>query len=75
MPNKDGKKLKDKIIPLVDKVEDEDWTDEWECICFIDPGSLKVINEMLEGEIKGRGSVETLNFTTVHEGDGDERLE
>ncbi len=75
MPNKDGKKIKDKILPLTDKVEDEDWSDEWELIAFIDPGALKTINELIETEIKGRGNVETLNFTTVREGDGDERLE
>lgn len=75
MPNKDGKKMKDKILPLTDKVEDEDWSEEWELIAFIDPGALKTINELLESEIKGRGNVETLNFTTIREGDGDERLE
>ncbi|PWZ03575.1 SBDS-domain-containing protein [Testicularia cyperi] len=75
MPNKDGKKLKEKVLALTDKVEDEDWSDEWELIAFIDPGALKSINELIEQEIKGRGKVETLNFTTVREGDGDERLE
>ncbi|TKY88075.1 hypothetical protein EX895_003171 [Sporisorium graminicola] len=75
MPNKDGKKLKDKLLPLTDKVEDEDWSDEWELIAFIDPGALKTINELIQSEIKGRGNVETLNFTTIREGDGDERLE
>ncbi|PWN50025.1 putative Shwachman-Bodian-diamond syndrome protein [Violaceomyces palustris] len=75
MPNKDGKKLKEKIIPLVEKVEDEDWTDEWELVAFIDPGALRVINDILETDIKGRGKVETLNFASVGEGDGDERLE
>lgn len=32
MPNKDGKKLKEKVTPLVDTVEDEDWSDEWELV-------------------------------------------
>lgn len=75
MPNKDGKKIKDKILPLTDKVDDEDWSDQWELIASIDPGALKTINELIQSEIKGRGNVETLNFTTIHEGDGDERLE
>ncbi|EPQ27026.1 uncharacterized protein PFL1_05310 [Pseudozyma flocculosa PF-1] len=75
MPNKDGKKIKDKVVALVEKVEDEDWSDEWELIASIDPGALRTINELLEAEIKGRGKVETLNFTTVREADGDERLE
>lgn len=75
MPNKDGKKIKEKVVALLDKVEDEDWSDEWECIAAINPGALRVINELIEAEIKGRGKVETLNFTSIREGDGDERLE
>ncbi|GAA6043972.1 hypothetical protein JCM8097_003413, partial [Rhodosporidiobolus ruineniae] len=30
MPSKDGKKLKDKVLPLVAKVEDDEWSEEWE---------------------------------------------
>lgn len=30
--SKDGKKIKDKIMPLLDTVEDEDWSDEWELV-------------------------------------------
>jgi len=32
MPNKDGKKMKEKFTALVDDVEDEDWSDEWELV-------------------------------------------
>lgn len=32
MPSKEGKRLKDKVMPLVDNVEDEDWADEWELV-------------------------------------------
>lgn len=32
MPNKDGKRLKEKIVPLATTVEDEDWADEWELV-------------------------------------------
>ncbi|PWO00062.1 Shwachman-Bodian-diamond syndrome protein [Tilletiopsis washingtonensis] len=73
MANKEGKRLKEKIVPLVETVEDEDWTDEWELIAVIDPGSLRLINELLETETKGRGRVETLSFSSV--ADGDEALE
>ncbi|KAE8203699.1 hypothetical protein CF328_g1502 [Tilletia controversa] len=76
MPNKDGKRIKEKVVPLVEKVEDEDWTDEWELIAMISPGSLRLINELLEEETKGRGRVETLSFATVLDGhDGDERID
>ncbi|TNY22883.1 Shwachman-Bodian-diamond syndrome protein-domain-containing protein [Rhodotorula diobovata] len=30
MASKEGKRLKDKVLPLVGTVEDEDWSDEWE---------------------------------------------
>jgi ribosome maturation protein SDO1 len=42
-------------------------------IAVIDPGSLRLINELLETETKGRGRVETLSFSSV--ADGDEALE
>lgn len=75
MPAKEGKRLKDKVVELTDTIEDEDWSDQWELIAFIDPGALKSITQLLQDETKARGKVETLNFTTVHQGDGDERLE
>lgn len=34
LPSKDGKRLKDKVLALVAKVEDDDWGDEWELVCF-----------------------------------------
>lgn len=32
MPAKDGKRLKEKILPLVSTVEDDEWGDEWELV-------------------------------------------
>lgn len=43
-------------------------------VAVIDPGSLKKINELLEGETKGRGKVEVLNFASI-EDDDEENLE
>ena len=74
MATKDGKRLKEKITPLIDTTEDEDWSDEWELIASIDPGSLRRINELLEAETKGRGRVEVLNFTSIGD-DEDQMLE
>lgn len=42
-------------------------------VALIDPGQLRIINELLENETKGRGKVETLNFASL--GEGEERLE
>jgi hypothetical protein len=35
MPAKDGKRLKEQIIQGADKVEDEDWGEEWEVVSVI----------------------------------------
>jgi len=72
MPSKDGKRLKDQIIEKTEKVEEEDWSDEWELIALIDPGQFKVINELIQAELKGKGRLETLSFAAV---EGDERIE
>lgn len=32
MPSKDGKRLKDTIMALVSKVEDDDWSENWELV-------------------------------------------
>lgn len=32
MPSKDGKRIKTAVLALVDKVEDDDWADEWELV-------------------------------------------
>lgn len=76
MPAKDGKRLKEKIVPLAETVEEEDWSDEWELIALIDPGKFKIINELLQAEMKGkdRGRLETLSFAAVEE-KGEQRLE
>lgn len=70
LPSKEGKRLKDKVIENVEKVEEEDWSEEWELIAEIDPGALRVLNDLLETESKGKGKIETLNFASVQEGEG-----
>lgn len=32
MPSKEGKRIKDKVLPLVAKVEDDEWADDWELV-------------------------------------------
>jgi ribosome maturation protein SDO1 len=34
-------------------------------ILLIDPGQFKVLNELLQKEVKGRGRIETLTFAAV----------
>ncbi|KZO99696.1 Shwachman-Bodian-diamond syndrome protein [Calocera viscosa TUFC12733] len=62
MPNKDGKRFKEKITEMAETVEDEDWGDDWEVILIIDPGQFKVLNELIASELKGKGRVETMSL-------------
>ena len=32
MPAKDGKRLKDKVMEKIEKVEDDEWSEEWELV-------------------------------------------
>jgi len=63
MSAKDAKRIKEKLMPLVAKVEDEDWGDEFDMVCLVDPGQFRPLTELVQGETKGRGRVETLNLS------------
>ncbi|WFD23337.1 hypothetical protein MEQU1_002026 [Malassezia equina] len=72
MTAKEGKRLKEKVLPLFSHIEEEDWDDAWEIVGTIDPGSLRQINTLFETEVKGEGGVETLTFSTVNNDNGDD---
>lgn len=72
MPSKEGKRLKDKVVPLFMKVEEEDWSDMWEIVGTIDPGALRVINAIFDEEVKGEGGVETLAFSNANDDEGND---
>lgn len=74
LPAKEGKRIKDKVLALVAKVEEDDWADEWELVALIDPGSFKLIDELLQRELKGKGGarIETMSFAAL---EGEERIE
>ena len=69
MAAREGKRLKDKILPLFSHIEEEEWDDSWEIVGTIDPGPLRQINTLFETEVKGEGGVETLTFSTVNNDD------
>ncbi|KAG9351592.1 hypothetical protein JZ751_022843 [Albula glossodonta] len=73
LPAKDGKRLKEKLKPLIKVVESEDFDDQLEMVCLIDPGCYREIDELIRCETKGKGSLEVLSLKDVEE--GDERLE
>jgi ribosome maturation protein SDO1 len=82
MPSKDGKRLKEEILKNVEKVCTFDTLMYQHTlilmallqVALIDPGSFRIINELLQKEVKGkdRARVETLSFAAV---EGDERIE
>ncbi|GAA5908521.1 hypothetical protein JCM6882_001289 [Rhodosporidiobolus microsporus] len=65
MPSKEGKKIKDKILALVAKVEDDQWSDEWELVGLIDPGSFRLLDDLLQKEVKGQKKIETMSFAAL----------
>jgi len=57
--------LRERLLDGVDKLEHEEKTgEEWSGTMLIDPGQFRVISELLNKTVKGRGRVETLTFNT-----------
>ncbi|ANB14374.1 guanine nucleotide exchange factor SDO1 [Sugiyamaella lignohabitans] len=69
--SKDAKKFSDKVKALTAEIDDEDWSGKWELTAFIDPGNFRILDELIQKETKGRGSVEVLDTAVVKEGDQD----
>ncbi|KAJ3194053.1 hypothetical protein HK101_003611 [Irineochytrium annulatum] len=72
MTAKDGKRIKDKLTPLIGEIQDEDWGDDYELVCLTDPGNFRAISDLIASETKGRGQVEMMNVKSS--ADGDERV-
>ncbi|XP_062409375.1 ribosome maturation protein SBDS [Sardina pilchardus] len=73
LPAKDGKRIKEKLKPLLKVVESEDFDDQLEMVGLIDPGCFREIDELVRCETKGKGTLEVLSLKDVEE--GDEKLE
>nr|XP_057936606.1 ribosome maturation protein SBDS [Doryrhamphus excisus] len=69
IPGKDAKRLKDKLKPLLQVVESEDFDEELEMVCLVDPGCFREMDELIRCETKGRGCLEVLCLKDVEEGD------
>ncbi|XP_043910141.1 ribosome maturation protein SBDS [Protopterus annectens] len=69
LPPKEGKKLKEKLKPLIKVTESEHFRDELEIICLIDPGCFREVDELIRSETKGKGTLELLSLKDVEEGD------
>uniref|UniRef100_A0A4W6CVU0 Ribosome maturation protein SBDS n=1 Tax=Lates calcarifer TaxID=8187 RepID=A0A4W6CVU0_LATCA len=69
LPAKEAKRLKEKLKPLLQVVESEDFDEALEMVCLVDPGCYREIDELIRCETKGRGSLEVLSLRDVEEGD------
>ncbi|KAH7406763.1 SBDS protein C-terminal domain-containing protein [Phaeosphaeria sp. MPI-PUGE-AT-0046c] len=55
--------VKDTILSLMEKIESQDTAgSEWEAVGLVEPGAFKALNELIEGQTKGRGNVEVLEM-------------
>ncbi|RNA43293.1 ribosome maturation SBDS [Brachionus plicatilis] len=74
IPQKEAKKIKEKLIKVINKVESEEYNaSSLEIIGIIDPGSFREIDEILQSETKGKGVMEVISFKEMVE--GEEKLE
>ncbi|KAJ1184682.1 hypothetical protein NDU88_001485 [Pleurodeles waltl] len=69
LPAKEGKRLKEKLKPLIAVLESEDFDQELEIVCLVDPGCFREIDDLIRCETKGKGTLEVLNLKDVEEGD------
>ncbi|XP_070169871.1 ribosome maturation protein SBDS isoform X2 [Polyergus mexicanus] len=70
IPEKEARKLKDKVIRLITKLENEKWDNRsLTIICLIDPGQYRGIDELIRSEAKGTALLELVNLNEVIEGE------
>jgi len=63
LPQKEAKKSKEKIAKYFKNVESDEFTGEsLEISCTIDPGSFRLIDDIVRADTKGRGVVEVLSL-------------
>lgn len=69
VPKKDGKSVKQNITPFVSTFEEEDWDFEYEAIIVIDPGQYRSVDEVIQTETKGKGTLEIMDLQIRDGGD------
>uniref|UniRef100_A0AAQ4Q748 Ribosome maturation protein SBDS n=1 Tax=Gasterosteus aculeatus aculeatus TaxID=481459 RepID=A0AAQ4Q748_GASAC len=69
LPAKEAKRLKEKLKPLLQVVESEDFDEQLEMVCLVDPGCFREIDELIRSETRGRGSLEVVSLKDVEEGE------
>lgn len=72
IPSAKGKQLKEKLKSHVQTWEGEEWTPDLEATVLVDPGSFRVIEDMIREETRGQGTFEVLSLAVIE--DNDEQL-
>lgn len=72
IPKKSAKAAKEKLSPMIDKWEKEDWDADYEAMCLIDPGKFRAVDEVIRSQTKGQGGLEVVNLTVIE--DSEEQL-
>ncbi|EZA47419.1 Ribosome maturation protein SBDS [Ooceraea biroi] len=68
IPEKEAKKLKDKIAKLIAKMEQETWEGgALTIICLIDPGQYRGLDELVQAETKGTAVFELISLKVIEE--------
>nr|XP_018666760.1 ribosome maturation protein SBDS-like [Ciona intestinalis] len=67
LPGKDGKKIKEKLQPMLKTVESEEFSSALEMVCLVDPGSYRQIFDIVSKETRGKGKVEVMNLKDIEE--------
>eukprot|EP01133_Synstelium_polycarpum_P003503 gene3503-4002_t len=66
---KDPKAIRDKLAAQVQKIEEENFENGLSMLCLVDPGSFRVIDELVKAESKGKGFIEIMNLAVAKEGE------
>lgn len=69
IPASYGKAIKEKLQSHVQSWEDESWDPDFEATVLIDPGSFRVIDELLSTETRGRATFDVLSVAVVEDAD------
>lgn len=64
--------VKEKLKSHIHTFEREEWVPDYVGTVLIDPGSFRIIDEVIRKETKGRGTFEVINLAVID--DHDEQL-
>ncbi|GAM25773.1 hypothetical protein SAMD00019534_089480 [Acytostelium subglobosum LB1] len=66
---KDTKAIRDKLAPMLAKIEEEDNDNGLSLVCLVDPGAFRKLDDFVKTETKGKGFIEIMNLAVAKEGD------